>query len=94
MATNLVLMKESEEILELSRKLGFTKTLFLGKDFVLVLCFSFLCDSFMDWLCISLIKNHRRLCRPRSRLFLLRVLVCFSRVPCTGRRHTLCCADV
>ena len=36
MITNLVLMKESEEVLELSRKLGFDKTLFLDQDFVLV----------------------------------------------------------
>ncbi len=36
MTTNLVLMKESEELLELSKRLGFSKTLFLGKDFVLV----------------------------------------------------------
>jgi len=36
MATNLVLMEENEEVLELSGKLGFSKTLFLGKDFVLV----------------------------------------------------------
>ena len=34
MATNLVLMKESEEVLELNRRLGFSKTLFLDKDFV------------------------------------------------------------
>lgn len=36
MATNLLLMEEDPEALELSRKLGFAKTLFLGKDFVLV----------------------------------------------------------
>lgn len=36
MTTNLVLMKESEELLELSKILGFSKTLFLDKDVVLV----------------------------------------------------------
>lgn len=36
MSTNLVLMKENEELLELSKKLGFSKTLFLGKDLALV----------------------------------------------------------
>ena len=35
MTTNIVLMKESKEVLELSEKLGFSKTLFL-KDVVLV----------------------------------------------------------
>jgi len=33
---NLILAKESKELLELSKKLGFTKTLFLEKDFVLI----------------------------------------------------------
>ena len=33
---NLILAKESKEIEQLSKKLGFTKTLFLEKDFVLV----------------------------------------------------------
>ena len=36
MTTNLILMKENKEILELSEKLGFSKTLFLDKDFFLV----------------------------------------------------------
>lgn len=36
MATNLVLMKENKEILSLSEELGFSRTLFLDKDFVLV----------------------------------------------------------
>lgn len=35
LTTNLLLMKESKEISELSRKLGFDKCLFLDKDFVL-----------------------------------------------------------
>lgn len=36
MAVNLLLMKENEEALALSRKLGFTKTFFLEKDLILV----------------------------------------------------------
>ena len=33
---NYLLLKENKELLELSKKLGFTKTLFLDKDFVLI----------------------------------------------------------
>ena len=33
---NLILAKEAKELLELSKKLGFTKTMFLEKDFVIV----------------------------------------------------------
>jgi len=33
---NLILTKESKELSELSKKLGFTKTIFLEKDFVIV----------------------------------------------------------
>jgi len=33
---NLILTKETKELLELSKKLGFTKTMFLEKDFVLI----------------------------------------------------------
>lgn len=36
MATDLLLMPESPELLALSQKLGFTKTFFLEKDFVLL----------------------------------------------------------
>ena len=33
---NLILAKEAKELLELSKKLGFTKTMFLEKDFVML----------------------------------------------------------
>jgi len=36
MPTNLVLMKESKKVAELSKELGFSKCMFLDKDFVLV----------------------------------------------------------
>lgn len=36
MAVNIVLMKESKKLLDLSKQLGFSKTLFLDKDLVLV----------------------------------------------------------
>lgn len=36
MMDNILLMKESKELLDLSKELGFSKTLFLDKDFVLI----------------------------------------------------------